>query len=185
MPNTTVDFNSAVFSKSEIGHQEITSRSLGLSPLARRLLVLIDGHRTGVDLAPFVGDRDLAQYLNELIDRNCVEMKAVPVANVAQAAAPSHPTAPLTSASTDWLAVLPPVETRSAKDLEMARNFMTNTVNSIFGHHNRISLIESIFNSHTSSELRDVYSAWATALETNATGHKRLPELREKLFAVL
>lgn len=61
----------------------------------------------------------------------------------------------------------------------MARNFMTNTVNNIFGHHNRISLLEAIHGCQSSGELRHVYVAWAQALETNATGKKRLPELRE------
>ena len=62
---------------------------------------------------------------------------------------------------------------------------MTNTVNNIFGHHNRISLVESIFSSQSSEELRKVYPAWANALASNSTGKKRLPELREKLFTVL
>lgn len=189
MPNVPADFDSAVFSKTETGQQEIASRSLGLSLLARRLLVLIDGRRTGGDLAPFVAGHDVAQYLNELLERRCVDMKAAPVAKVAgvlTAVAPSSPVAaPLSATSPEWLAVLPPAETRTAKELEMARNFMTNTVNNIFGHHNRISLVESIFRSKTSAELRGVYSAWASALETNSIGHKRLPELREKLFAVL
>jgi len=187
MPDTPTDLRSAIFSKTAIGQQEIASRSLGLSSLARRLLVLIDGRRTGHDLEPFVAGHELAQYLNELLDRGCVDMKAglpaksAPVANAGLAA----PLPVLSPASNDWLAVLPPAESRSAKEVEMARNFMTNTVNNIFGHHNRISLIESIYNCQSSSELREVYHAWAEALEANSTGHKRLPELREKLFAVL
>lgn len=187
MPDSTTDFRSAVFSKTAAGQHEIASRALGLSPLARRLLVLIDGRRTGQDLAPFVAGHDLAQFLDELLGHGCVEA-TLPLASVSgpTAAVPATVNAqPLSAASTDWLAVLPPAETRTPKDLDMARNFMTNTVNNIFGHHNRISLIESIYNSKTSSELRDVYHAWASALETNSIGHKRLPELREKLFVVL
>ena len=187
MPDTPTDLHSAVFTKTATGQQEIASRALGLSPLARRLLVLIDGRRTGQDLAPFVAGHDLAQFLNELLERDCVEMKAGLPTKAAPAtreevASPVHALSP---ASTDWLAVLPPADSRTAKELEMARNFMTNTVNNIFGHHNRISLIESIYNCKSSAELREVYHAWAQALESNSTGHKRLPELREKLFAVL
>lgn len=187
MPDSPTDFLSAVFAKTAAGQQEIASRGLGLSPLARRLLVLIDGRRTGEELAPFVAGNDLSVYLNELLGHSCVEAHApvAPVTKAAKMTAEAAEIHPLPAASTDWLAVLPPVETRSAKDLEMARNFMTNTVNGIFGHHNRISLVESIYNSKTSSELRNVYHAWASALDTNSTGHKRLPELREKLFAVL
>ena len=93
----------------------------------------------------------------------------------------SHPHDPFE----DELARLPAADTRDAKELEMARNFMTNTVNNIFGHHNRISLLESIHACQSSEALRKVYPAWAHALETNSTGKKRLPELRDKLFAVL
>ncbi len=187
MPDSSMDFRSSVFAKTAVGQQEIASRALGLTPLARRLLVLIDGRKSGEDLAPFVGDRDVAVYLQELIGHSCVEVTARVAPAITTAPAPTETAAPaqLPPAATDWLAVLPPAETRSAKELEMARNFMTNTVNNIFGHHNRISLVESIFNSKTSDELRAVYPAWASALDTNSTGHKRLPELREKLFAVL
>ena len=185
MPDTPTDLRSAIFSKTTTGQQEIASRSLGLSPLARRLLVLIDGRRTGHDLEPFVAGHELAQYLTELLDRDCVEMKAVLPAKASPATGSAAEASMLAPASTDWLAVLPPAESRSAKEMEMARNFMTNTVNNIFGHHNRISLIESIYNCKSSSELREVYHAWAQALESNSIGHKRLPELREKLFAVL
>ena len=90
-----------------------------------------------------------------------------------------------TAAANPELADLPPAQSRSAKDVEMARNFMTNTVNTIFGHHNRISLIEAIHACQSSEDLRRVYVSWAQAMEGNATGKKRLPELREKLFAVL
>ncbi|MFZ1499838.1 MAG: hypothetical protein WAT33_08445 [Giesbergeria sp.] len=188
MTDAPIDFSAAVFSKTAAGQQEIQSRALGLSPLARRLLVLIDGKRTGKDLAPFVAGHPLAQYIDELLGHACIDVKvaapAVPAAT-AQAFDPAHPQPPDALPPAGWLAALPPAETRSEKELEMARNFMINTVNNIFGHHNRISLVESIFGCKSSSELRNVYSAWATALESSSAGHKRLPELREKLFAVL
>ncbi len=184
MSEAFTDFRATVFSKTSAGQQEIQSRSLGLAPLARRLLVLIDGKRTGAELEPFVAGQDLAPLLSELLDHGLV---SIPVAPAVTSTAPSAPIAPTSTGKTgtDWLAALPPAETRSAKELEMARNFMTNTVNNIFGHHNRISLIEAIHNCESSSDLRDVYDMWATALESSAAGHKRLPEFREKLFAVL
>lgn len=187
MPDSSKELRSSVFTKTAVGQQEIASRALGLSPLARRLLVLIDGRKSGNDLTPFVGDHDVDVYLNELLDHACVEITARVAPAIAPAPTPTDTAVPAqhAPAATDWLAVLPPAQTRSAKDLEMARNFMANTVNSIFGHNNRISLVESIFNSKKSAELRGVYPAWANALDTNSTGHKRLPELREKLFVVL
>ena len=162
------------FAKTPQGMLEIQTRSLGLSVLARRVLILVDGHRTGKDLGAFVAGSEILSLLEELLSRECIAPVAAP------AAVPAPP-----AAANPELADLPPAQSRSVKDVEMARNFMTNTVNTIFGHHNRISLIESIHACQTSEDLRRVYVSWAQAMEGNATGKKRLPELREKLFAVL
>ena len=166
------------FAKTPQGMLEVQTGSLRLSLLTRRVLILVDGHRTGKDLGAFVAGSDILNLLEELLSRECI----APVSSAAAppAAAPAQP-----AVANAELADLPPAQTRSAKDVEMARNFMTNTVNTIFGHHNRISLIEAIHACQTSEDLRRVYVSWAQAMEGNATGKKRLPELREKLFAVL
>lgn len=184
MSEDSPDFLATAFSKTSAGQQEIQSRSLGLAPLVRRLLVLVDGKRTGAELEPFLAGQDLVLLIGELLDHGLVSIHAAP-ALTATAAAPTNPATSTGKAGTDWLAALPPAETRSAKEFDMARNFMTNTVNNIFGHHNRISLIEAIHSCQSSSDLRHVYDMWTTALESSAAGHKRLPEFREKLFAVL
>lgn len=77
------------------------------------------------------------------------------------------------------------MESRSAKELEMARNFMTNSVNNMFGQHTRLTLIEAIFKCTTSAELRAVYPDWVETMSASAIGARRLPELRQKLFSVL
>ena len=186
MSEDPIVFQAALFAKTPAGQAEIQSRSAGLVPLVRRLLVLIDGKRNGLELAPFAGGQDVQPMLKELLDKGLISAQttsaAAPTSSI-DAPAPTSP-APVAQGA-DWLAVLPPADARSAKDLDMARNFMTNTVNNIFGHHNRISLVEAIHGCQSAAELRDVYAMWATALETTATGRKRLPELREKLFAVL
>jgi hypothetical protein len=185
MPDLPTSLLSRIYAKTAQGQQEIQSRALGLTPLARRVLVLVDGHRSGKDLAAFVPGNDIEVHLTELLTRECI-------AAVGTAAAPAPASAPAAAAAShphdpfeDDLVRLPAADTRDAKELEMARNFMTNTVNNIFGHHNRISLLESIHACQSSEALRKVYPAWAHALETNSTGKKRLPELRDKLFAVL
>ena len=185
MPDLSAPLLSRSYAKTAEGQQEIQARAMGLTPLARRVLVLVDGHRSGKDLAAFVPGNDIEVHLTELLTRECI-------AAVGTAAAPAPAPAPAAAAAShphdpfeDELARLPAADTRDAKELEMARNFMTNTVNNIFGHHNRISLLESIHACQSSEALRKVYPAWAHALETNSTGKKRLPELRDKLFAVL
>lgn len=181
MADAPSNLNTAIYAKTAQGQQEMQSRALGLTPLARRVLVLVDGKRSGQDLSTFVPGGEIGAHLTELLTRDCIAAVGVVQQAPSPAAAPAKPHAP----DEHDLDSLPPAESRSAKELEMARNFMTNTVNTIFGQHNRISLIEAIHGCRTSDELRHVYVAWAQAMETNSTGKKRLPELREKLFAVL
>lgn len=178
MPDLPSALVATVFAKTAQGQQEIQDRALGLPALARRILVLVDGHRSGRDLAAFVPEGSLEGCLSALLEQHCIEGVAVLAA--VPAAAPKAPPSPA-----DTLVALPSAETRSAQELEKARNFMTNTVNNIFGHHNRISLIESIYACQSSDQLRKVYPAWALALSDNSVGKKRLPELNQKLFTVL
>lgn len=74
---------------------------------------------------------------------------------------------------------------RSPKEIEMARNFMTNTINTMFGQNMRLTLIESICAARTADDLRRVYPVLAETMATTGMGAKRLPELRQKLFQVL
>ncbi|MFN3495752.1 MAG: hypothetical protein ACK40L_14715 [Hydrogenophaga sp.] len=172
-----IDFIAASFAKTDVGQQEIQKRAMGLSPLVRRLLVLIDGQRTGKDLAVFVAGNPVEPLLQELVDKGCVEAR-VPARppEVAPPAAPS-PVGGLTG--------LPDAASRKPADNDMARNFMVNTVNTVFGQHSRLSLIETISRAKTTDEVRQAYTLWAQAMEADRTGAKRLPDFREKLFKVL
>ena len=175
---------SSSFVKTDVGQREVQTRSLRLGPLVRRVLILVDGRRTGQELSSFSGGGDIASLLAELLRLECiaaVDAGAASGASVASALPDASAAAPVE----DDLARLPPAQTRGPKDVEMARNFMTNTVNTIFGHHNRISLIESIHLCQSAEDLRKVFPAWKHALEGKASAKKRLPELQSKLFAVL
>ncbi len=181
MIDQTLDLNVAIFSKTLRGQQEIQSRSLGLSVLVRRILVLIDGKRNGGELGGFVLGHDVAAIIRELMDHGCIDATAsAPAAEEAEAIVPKAKKPDGTSVSS-----LPAPETRTAKDLEMARNFMTNSVNNMFGQHTRLTLIEAIFKCYTTAALREVYPAWVETMSGSAIGVRRLPELRQKLFTVL
>lgn len=180
----TIDFFSAAFAKTETGQQEIQKRSLGLSPLVRRVLVLVDGQRSGKELATFAAGSNIDVILGELVEKGCIEPKVREKADKAdrqtsasEAAAPS----PTSSA----LSQLVPADERTPAQNEMARNFMINTVNSIFGQHTRLSLIESIAGAQTTESLRKIYLKWEEAMAENRIGAKRLPEFQSKLFEVL
>lgn len=180
MTDLTLHLNSSIFCKTERGQQEIQSRSLGLSLLVRRVLVLIDGQRSGKELEAFVPGHDIQPLISELLTHGCIDASA----RVESAAAPGAKARPKKEED-DGFASLPAPEMRSAKELDMARNFMTNAVNNTFGQHTRLSMIEAIFKCRSASELRVVYPAWVETMSGSAVGIKRLPEMRQKLFTVL
>lgn len=187
MPET-IDLIAAVYAKTDVGLHEIQSRSLGLPPLVRRILVLVDGKKSGSELATFLaGNGDIEEVLKQLLAQGCVEAHAQarkPVAAPVPAPAESMAPAVQETASAD-LPGLPPAASRTAKDNEMARNFMINSVNGIIGQNMRISLVHDIFHAQTTEQLRTVYHAWVASMSGHGMGAKRLPELREKLFKVL
>jgi len=184
MPDT-IDLLATVFTKTALGQAEISSRALGLSLLVRRALLLVDGRRSGAELSVFlVGKGDIEVVLAELLDKGCIEptgrasVLADPKPRVETPAMPAL-------AEVGELAGLPPPEARSAKDNDMARNFMINSVNAIIGQQMRISLIHDIFHAEGTQGLRRVYQAWSASMADHHMGARRLPELREKLFKVL
>lgn len=178
MTDATLTLKNRVFAKTEAGQSEIKTRSLGLSPKLRSVLIMVDGQRTGRDLAALAGP-DTEQALAGLMAAGCIEMLA---AAPEPAAAPEAEVTPLAQ---DELAGLPPAASRNPKQVEMARNFMTNTINTMFGQNMRLTLIEAIFNCHSADDLRWVYPQWVEAMASSRPSAKRLPELQAKLFEVL
>lgn len=166
----------AVFAKTPLGAEEIQQRTLRLSLLLRRVLLLVDGKRSVAELAPLTGGAELTALLAELLDRHCIE----PVAR----AAPAAP-APAAAAAADPLAALPPPLTRTAEQVDMARHFMINTINRLLEQNSRLTLVEKIFNAIDAAELRRCYADWEDAIGSSWQGRRRLDELRAKLFAVL
>jgi hypothetical protein len=190
MSDTSIDFHRAFFVKTAIGQQEIQNRALGLAPLVRRLLVLVDGKRSGQELAAFVNGHAVADLLGELLTRKCVEVLASTAAAMVSSPAttvssPAPPTPDKAAEPNAALSGLPPPESRSAKEVEMARNFMTNTVNMEFGQHMRLSLIEAISNCTTADQLRQVYPLWYSTMASSRGAAKELPALKDKLLRVL
>jgi hypothetical protein len=187
---------SAVFAKTPLGQQEIQSRSLGLLPLVRRILVLIDGKRSYAELAALVPEgSDVGPLIETLLERGCVQVQAhlkeamaavvsgAPTDAQTPRSAPEAPEAPAVQGKS--ISGLPPASARTTKENDMARHFMINSVNSIIGQGMRISLIHDIFHSDTTEKLREVYFAWEASMSNHGMGAKRLPELRGKLFKVL
>ncbi|WP_333706164.1 hypothetical protein [Ottowia beijingensis] len=178
---------SLAFAKTPAGKSVIETRNTRLSLLERRLLLLIDGSRTGEDLSHYCTGKDVTSMLQSLIDEGFIEVCRAPVASAikpAQPAAADAPTAPASGPARSDLG-LPPASERRPQELEMARNFMINTVNTVFQPNTRLSLLEAIQGCNTATELRQVYLQWEDTLSTSRIGLKRLPEFKKKLFTVL
>lgn len=186
MTDTNTRFHHAVVAKTATGHEEVKTRALGLSPMLRRLLILVDGKHTGQELAAFVSGHAVADLLDELIQLQCIELVASTSEPAAVSPPQSDPEKLASGVMRDAaLAALPPPESRSAQDLEMARNFMTNTVNTIFQPNTRLTLLKAIMACQTSAEAREVYPRWAETMAASTIGARRLPEFHDKLFKVL
>lgn len=180
-----LDLSSAVFAKTEIGQQEIQSRSLGLAPMVRRILVLADGKNSEGEFAAFLPSAaEIRVVLAQLISLGCLSAEAGSKSTSRPSTTESAASAPSAAPSGD-IPGLPSAEKRSLKDNEMARNFMINSINSIIGQQMRISLIHDIFHAETTEALRIVYHAWEASMSDHGMGKKRLPELKDKLFKVL
>ncbi|OGB30501.1 MAG: hypothetical protein A3F78_14765 [Burkholderiales bacterium RIFCSPLOWO2_12_FULL_61_40] len=181
--------NTRLYAKTLVGQQEIQARTLGLSPLLRRALILIDGKRRVNELLPFVHGQDIDALMRQLLEQGCIaeQEDTVPAQarDAKSATAAAGPSASATPGATAALDGLPPPETRSAKDLQMARTFMTNTINTMFPQHSRLTLIEAIHACKTSEALRRVYPDWVQTMATSAIGAKRLPELSRQLLTTL
>lgn len=181
----------SVFSKTQLGQEEIQQRTLRLPLLMRRVLLLVDGRRSVAELATLAGNADVATMLGELEERGCIERSAhidLPAGESAAAVAPAAASAPSPAPAgggVNPLAALPPPMSRSAEQVDMARHFMINTINRMLEQNSRLTLVEKIFHSVDAAELRECYPAWEEAIGTSWMGRKRLGELREKLFAVL
>lgn len=180
MTATSQDFTTTLLAKTPLGTEEMQSRKLGLSPLERRVLILIDGKRGFQELAAMAGQVALPDILTSLLEKGCIQVTA----SVAPAAAADAATSARPAAVGD-LSDLPDPAMRSPKEVEMARNFMMNTVNTVFQPYTRLSLLEAIAACKTAEDTRRVYPRWAETIASSTIGARRLPEFREKLFQVL
>lgn len=184
MLDPNIDLNLSVCAKTALGLQEVQSRALGLPPMARRLLILMNGKRNGKELAPMVAGQDFSDLLSLLFEKQCIEWASTSqTSQTAKAPPAKEPSQP--ASSDDKLAALPAPDVRTAKETEMARNFMINTVNMEFGQHMRISVIETIGACKTAPELRQVYPLWHSTMSASRSAAKELGALNEKLFRVL
>lgn len=163
-----------ILTKTQKGQDEIDQRSGSLPLRARRLLILIDGRRDRNTLEQMLGDAAFAEALDLLATQGYVELAAT--AAMAPPAADPEP-----SGTTG---AVPPAA-KGAEQLEVARNFMMNTLRTFNGPYAKLGLIQRIHSSSQRSELLALFEEWQRSIMETAMGRKRADELSARLQAVI
>lgn len=166
-----------VFAKTQKGHDEIATKAGGLSPRVRRVLIFVDGKRSVEELRTMLLADDLQHTLGMLEEEGYIEFHDLTGIKPANAAPPER--LPSITAFGDLPAELDPVR------LQMARNFMTNTLNAFVGSLGTSSLLERIDNSSGHQELRELYDEWYHAIVMSRDGKREAESLRTKLLNVI
>ncbi|HRI90449.1 MAG: hypothetical protein JNM54_05335 [Candidatus Accumulibacter sp.] len=150
---------SSVFSKTEKGQDEVSTRAHRLPSRVRAMLIMIDGHRTGEQLLALCtssaeGKRQLAQLLNGGF--------------VQQLSASTAATTP---------ALLPD------EDISLAKSYVIRTLYELLGSE-ALALVSVIEKAETVDELRRHFGQLHVALST-VPDRKKVEQFLEKVELVL
>ncbi len=163
------------YAKTPKGQEEIETRCHGLNPRARRALILVDGKRRLEELRGLCTVPDLDATLGMLQQDGYI----APVAAPEPAPAPPAPAL----ASTDGFRPLP--DEAATAELELARNFILNTLKTFTGPYAKLSLMERAQAAQSHAEMRTLYDDWQRAVGDNPQGLMRLDDLAKRLLAVI
>lgn len=157
------------FEKTTKGLDEIKNKTHGLSIIERRVLIFIDGKRTFDDLKSLPRVTDLDGIISLLETEGYITQAVV-------SAAPSdEPLSPFRE--------LPAIFQQDKFD--MAKHYMTNTLNHFKGFYGATRLVREIDECQTHEELRGFYEAWCEGIEGTRAGNKRMEKLQKDLLVVL
>ncbi len=165
---------SVIFVKTPKGVSEMETRSGGLTPRVRRILIMIDGKRTVEALRAMALADDLTHTLGMLEEEGYIEVyKAPEVVPEADGSLPSI------------TAFRPLPETVNAKELDMARHFIMNTLKTFCGEATHLTIVEAAFAAKTHEQMREVFGPWYHAIVESRSGRRRAEELRAELLKVI
>lgn len=159
-----------VFTKTARGQEEMAARSGGLTPRVRRVLILVDGKRDVEQLREMALADDLTHTLGVLEEAGYIEPLGI--------AEPADGASSLTA-----FRALPP--TPATPELELARNFMINTLKTFFGPYERLSIIEAVFAAGSHEAIRQHFDAWFAAIVSSRDGKRRAEDLRARLLEII
>lgn len=173
----------AVFAKTLKGKDEIDSHAGGLSSVLRRVLIFIDGQRSVKELERLPKIGDLQDVLNTLLRGGYIMPVNELLASDNTITRNSTPLArPLPSSYTMFRPLPSEIDLET---LQMARNFMCNTLNAFVGSFGASGLISRIQTAKTHQDLRDLFEEWHSAVIATRAGRKDEKNLRLKLLEII
>jgi len=167
-----------VFAKTQKGQEELTAKSGGLTPRQRRVLIMVDGKRSVEELREMLQTDDLQHTLGLLEESGFIEIGAIKDAAGATQPAPSEPLPSIT-------AFRPAPQPPNPKDMEMARNFIQNTLKTFCGPFAHLHIVEAAHVAKTHEELREQFNPWYSAIVLTRAGRRQAEELRTMLLKVI
>ena len=166
-----------IFAKTAKGQEEVATRSGGLTPRQRRVLIMIDGKRTVEELRGMLLADDLQHTLGLLEEDGHIAVASLKEESTGTLQAPPPEGLPPITAFRP--------EPPSAKEMEMARNFIMNSLKTFCGPYAHLDIVERAFSARTHDDLRQQFAPWLHAVMQTRDGKRRAEELRGQLLKVI
>ncbi len=168
---------SEIFVKTPKGAKEIETR-IGDMPLrVRRILILVDGKHTVDDISALALADDLTQTLELLEENGYIELIRLTEDAMPPLAHGEEPPPILTFRE------IP--ATPNAKEMEMAKHFIMNTLKTFCGPMSHLSIVKAASAATTHEELRASFAPWYEAIIETSSGRSRAEELSAMLLKVI
>ena len=166
-----------VFAKTPKGQDEVANKSGGLTPRVRRVLIMVDGKRTVDELRSMLQADDLQHTLGLLEEDGYIAMASVKDAQGVINPAPAE--------QPGITAFRPLPDPANKKEMDMARNFIQNSLKTFCGPFAHLEIVEAAFSAKTHEELRWQFAPWFHAIVQTRDGKRRAEELRAQLLKVI
>ena len=169
-----------VFAKTARGQDEIAAKSGQLTPRQRRALIFVDGKRSVDELRDMMQSDDLQHTLGLLEEAGFIE-----ISPSSERDSSNGNVAASAGALPSITAFRPVPSPVNPKELEMAKNFIMNSLKTFTGPYTHLSIIEATFAARTHEALREQFAPWYNAIVQTRDGRRRAEELRSQLLQVI
>lgn len=164
-----------IFEKTTKGLEEVRSKAHDLSMIERRVLIFIDGKRTLAAISALPRVENLDSIVSFLEAEGYIAPTAAAEPPAEEALTPEESLSPFRE--------LP--ATFQPEKFNMAKNYMTNTLNHFKGFYGATRLVREIDECQSHDELRALYDAWCKEIDGTRQSKKRVEQLRKDLLEVL